>query len=151
MSSILVALDFSDSSQKVLDAAIQVAKGRSGQIVLLHVVAPDPDFVTFDPGPQHERDWRAQHIKEQRAHMEELRDDLRGRDDLSTDEIEVKTVVAEGGTTDKIIEEAGRFSADFIVMGTHGHSAVYEALVGSVAHSVLRYATIPVLLVPVRE
>jgi len=42
--------------------------------------------------------------------------------------------------------EAGQF--DLIVMGTHGHSALGNVLLGSVATGVLARARVPVLLVP---
>ena len=145
MLSVLVAIDFSESTHAIVEAAKQVTTDKAGQIVLLHVTAPDPEFVSYKPGPQHERDWRAEDIKKEREQIDQLRDELQGQ------QIKVKSLVVEGPTTDKIMEEVERFSADMIVMGTHGHTAVYEALVGSVTHAVLRRATVPVLLVPVRN
>jgi nucleotide-binding universal stress UspA family protein len=38
--------------------------------------------------------------------------------------------------------------ADLVVLGTHGHGAFKRALIGSVAASVARSASCPVLLVP---
>jgi nucleotide-binding universal stress UspA family protein len=35
-------------------------------------------------------------------------------------------------------------------MATHGRGAVFDILVGSISHAVLRRSTIPVLMVPVR-
>jgi len=35
-----------------------------------------------------------------------------------------------------------------IMLGRHGHSAIYNILVGSVAEEVLKRSPIPVLLVP---
>ncbi len=39
------------------------------------------------------------------------------------------------------------FAADLIVMGRHGHGAMYHLLVGSATEGVLKHATRPVLLV----
>ncbi|SEK78151.1 universal stress protein [Nitrosovibrio tenuis] len=46
-----------------------------------------------------------------------------------------------------IIEEARRWGADLIVIGTHGRSGFSRILFGSVAEGVVRTAHIPVLLV----
>jgi nucleotide-binding universal stress UspA family protein len=43
--------------------------------------------------------------------------------------------------------EARRWSADLIVIGTHGRSGLNRLLLGSVAEGVVRVASVPVLLV----
>src|SRR5216683_1732845 len=46
-----------------------------------------------------------------------------------------------------IVDEAGRFDADLIVIGSRGLSDFAALLVGSVAHKVIHYAHCPVLIV----
>ena len=46
-----------------------------------------------------------------------------------------------------IVEEAKRWPADLIVIGTHGRSGFSRILFGSVAEGVVRTAHVPVLLV----
>ena len=46
-----------------------------------------------------------------------------------------------------ILEDARKFRADLIVMGTHGRRGLNRLLLGSDAERVLREARIPVLLV----
>jgi len=58
--------------------------------------------------------------------------------------------VRSGQPAEAIIKEAKRVNADVIVMGSHGHSAFGEMLLGSVAHKVTQRSPVPVLLVPVR-
>jgi nucleotide-binding universal stress UspA family protein len=36
-------------------------------------------------------------------------------------------------------------------MGTHGHGAMFNLIVGSVSHDVIRDTTLPILLVPLRR
>jgi len=52
-----------------------------------------------------------------------------------------------GETAKAIVDEASRFGADLIIMGSRGISDVQALLVGSVAHKVLHYAHCPVLIV----
>jgi len=50
MQNILVAIDFSPISQTVLDAAAKLARSLGSKLWVLHVAAPEPDFVGYDPG-----------------------------------------------------------------------------------------------------
>jgi nucleotide-binding universal stress UspA family protein len=52
-----------------------------------------------------------------------------------------------GETAKAIVDEASRFGADLIVMGSRGRSDFQALLVGSVAHKVLHFAHCPVLVV----
>lgn len=46
-----------------------------------------------------------------------------------------------------LVEEARRWQAELIVIGTHGHSGFSRLLLGSVAEGVARIAPIPILLI----
>lgn len=56
-----------------------------------------------------------------------------------------------GNVVDEILECARTLKIDGIVMGRHGHGAMYNLLVGSVTEGVLKRAKCPVVLVPVGE
>jgi nucleotide-binding universal stress UspA family protein len=49
---------------------------------------------------------------------------------------------------DGIISEAGDRAVDAVVMGSHGHGALFHLPMGSVAEAVFRQARMPVLIVP---
>ena len=57
----------------------------------------------------------------------------------------------QGSLVEKILTSAETHAADLIVMGSHGHGALYELLVGSVTSGVLHGAKCPVLVVPARR
>ncbi|NIQ94323.1 MAG: universal stress protein, partial [Desulfuromonadales bacterium] len=46
-----------------------------------------------------------------------------------------------------ILREAEQADADLIIMGTHQHTSIGEALLGSTALKVLHYSSKPVLLI----
>jgi nucleotide-binding universal stress UspA family protein len=50
MKTILVPIDFSDATTRVIDTAKQFAAAFGSRLVLLHVTEPEPDFVGFEPG-----------------------------------------------------------------------------------------------------
>jgi nucleotide-binding universal stress UspA family protein len=57
----------------------------------------------------------------------------------------VESIGGPAGTL--ILEQAKKWSADLIVMGTHGRRGIRRLALGSDAEEVLRSATVPVLLV----
>jgi nucleotide-binding universal stress UspA family protein len=68
--------------------------------------------------------------------------------------IEVETALVEvwGGHISKaIIEDAKSWSADIIVMGSHGWTGLDHLLLGSVAEGVVRHAPLPVLIFPIQR
>ena len=49
------------------------------------------------------------------------------------------------------ISEAKRLGSEYIVVGSHGHGAVYDVLVGSHSAALMRKSPVPVLVVPTRD
>ena len=60
----------------------------------------------------------------------------------------VRAVRAAVRAHDAEAEMAEAVGADLIVMGSHGHGALFEFLVGSATSGVLRAARVPVVVVP---
>ena len=64
--------------------------------------------------------------------------------------VEVDTALFEGlagRVSDLVVDEAKRWNADLIVVGTHGRRGVRRFVLGSDAEQILRTAPVPVLLV----
>jgi nucleotide-binding universal stress UspA family protein len=142
LKTILVPVDFSDATPSVIQYASELARAFGGKIVLLHVSEPEPDFVGFEAGPQAvrasvARDFRVEHQK-----LDDLKHSLAGAG------IETTALQIQGALAEKILLEAETQAAGMIVMGSHGHGAIYNLLVGSVTSGVLKKATCPVLVVP---
>ena len=144
MKTILVPVDFSDVTPHVVNVARSMAAAFDCQIAILHVIEPEPDFVGFEPGPSSARLSVAQDFKTERKQLEELKDRLlaEGR--------EVISIATQGASADTILHEAQKHDAEWIVMGSHGHGALYELLVGSVTHGVMKKSRCPVVVVPSR-
>jgi nucleotide-binding universal stress UspA family protein len=142
---LLVAIDFADSTKRLLAVARNTAQATNAEVYLVHVAEPDPTFVGFEAGPQVVREQVAQEFREQhralQAHAEEFR----------AAGVNTTALLVQGPTAKTILAEAARLNADLIIMGTHGRTALADILVGSVSHAVLRNADLPVLLVPVRK
>lgn len=140
MKTILVPVDFSDATPRIIAAARPLAEAFSSRVVLLHVAEPEPDFVGFEPGPMSVRAAVAGDLRHEHHDLEALKASLPGLDVLA--------LQVQGATAETIVAESARQGADLIVMGSHGHGALYHLLVGSAATGVLKAATCPVLIVP---
>src|SRR5207245_3097999 len=109
--------------------------------VLLHVSEPEPEFVGFEPGPMTVRTAVAHDFREEHQRLDELKKTL-------PPGIDATALHIQGATAEKILHEAAQQKADLIVMGSHGHGAIYNLLVGSVTEGVLKSAPCPVVVVP---
>jgi len=76
--------------------------------------------------------------------LAEFRDSLRARG------LAVTVEVITGHPARTIADRAAKLGASHLVIGTHGHGALYDLVVGSTTQSVLKLAPCPVLVVPAR-
>ncbi len=141
---VLVTQDGSEFDAPAVDAAVKLV-GPEGEIVLVTVIAP-PDHVTRD---------EMGHVIAYLDQQEES-DKLQAREYLTTianqirargEPVQVKIDVRIGDPASGIAMSAIDISADAIVMATHGRTGIGRAVFGSVAGTVLRSATTPVVLV----
>jgi nucleotide-binding universal stress UspA family protein len=70
------------------------------------------------------------------------------QEEIAQDGIKVSLHRPTGTVAEEILNQADALNADMIVMGRHGHGAMYNLLVGSTTKGVLKHSTRPVLLVP---
>lgn len=145
MKTILAPVDSSPASNDVVAAAAALAQAISGRLVLLTVVQP-PVF-TAEYSVMMENIAEITAIGERAAanHLAKLQKTVE-RAGLT-----VETVQQSGSPVTHIVEQADKYQADYIVMGSHGHTAFYDLLVGSTTHGVMKRARCPVVIVPPRE
>ena len=139
--SIVVPTDFSQQSQSAVARAIMLARQNGASIHLIHAVG-FPHLITPYEVPLPSGVWEG--IRDSaKAKLEELRKEIETRG--------VETVTGEISESENpvpTIDAAVKaHSADLIVMGTHGHSGLKHAFLGSVAERTLRGVACPVLAV----
>lgn len=145
MKTILAPVDFSAPSEQVADTAAALAQVYAGRVVLLHVV--QPPMVTNDYGVGIDN-LQEIIVMSEKAAAKNL-DRLRSR--LTQAGVPTEVVLVTGAPTPHILKQANDCHADFIVMGSHGHTAIYDLLVGSTTHGVLKSAPCPVVVLPRRK
>ncbi|HJY06045.1 MAG TPA: universal stress protein [Bryobacteraceae bacterium] len=160
MKCILVPIDFSDVTAPVIDLARQLAKALGAEIHLLHVkeltAAATPGTLGYDlagmpelapmsgvPAPGFEP--MPETIPEDEGQTSKL---AKWQEEIAQDGIKVSLHRPTGTVAEEILNQADALNADMIVMGRHGHGAMYNLLVGSTTKGVLKHSTRPVLLVP---
>jgi nucleotide-binding universal stress UspA family protein len=160
MKRLLVPIDFSDVTPLVIDLARQVAKAFGAEIYLVHVkevtaaaapgslgygLAGMPELAPMSGVPIPGFQAMPQAIPEDEGQKSKL---ARWQQAITQDGIKVSLHEPTGAVAEEILDQADRLNADLIVMGTHGHGAMYNLLVGSATKGVLKHSTRPVLLVP---
>ena len=107
--------------------------------MLLHVINPaEAGYSAQASIPSFSEEWY-EHAKEEAA---ELFEEVRSEASEAGVEVSSDTVV--GKPSRSIVEYADENDIDQIVMGSHGRSGVTRILLGSVAESVVRDASVPV-------
>ena len=145
MKTILVIIDFDNNDQLLIEKASQLADAFDSKIWILHIAAPDPEFVGYDVGPQYIRDFRAEDLRKEHKRLQEYA--LK----LNDQGIEAEGLLVQGATIEMVIDEAKKLKADLIVTGHREHGFFYRSLIGSVSSEVIKKSKIPVLIVPLEQ
>jgi len=160
MKRILVPIDFSDATLRVIDLAQQLAKALDAEIHLVHVkeltaaaapgalgygLAGMPELAPMSGVPLPVFDPMPQTVPVAEDEQSKL---THWQDKIAQSGVKVTLHEPTGAVVEEILNEADVVNADLIVMGTHGHGAMYNLLVGGVTKGVLKRSTRPVLLVP---
>lgn len=140
---ILVPIDGSKTSDHALREALKLADAKT----LLHLVHVVEEVYPLDAEGYAFIDYVA--LKEAARHSGERQlAKAKSIAEQSGAKLDTVLIEAAGERVASVIEkEALSWSADLIVIGTHGRSGFSRLLFGSVAEGVVRAATVPVLLV----
>lgn len=136
---VLVPLDGSDLAETALEHAADMA--RNGASLVLVRAAEAHTMPGGDP-----TEAQVKVVREAEEYLAAVRARLTR---TGVDRVEVS--VWYGPPADSIVDAARFRKADLIVMSTHGRSGLGRLIVGSVAETVLRSTTTPILLVRSQE
>ena len=147
MKSILVPVDFSDVTLKVVKAAIQLAKPFQSRITVMHVTEITPQILGIGPAPEAVptptlEESAESGVTEKLARLEELVTGV----GLDSHSVELK-----GAPVESIMSQAEKSRVDLIVLGSHSRGPLYHLFVGGVTEGVLKRARCPVLVVPLSD
>lgn len=136
LKTILVALDSSELSQRVIQVLNELKIKPSTKIILAHVIpSPDPDMDVAVDKPHTSEELQYRHIEKQ---LQSYQAQLPGESSLE---------IVSGEPAVEIIRLAHIHHADLIVIGNRGLTGLKRILEGSVSSQVVADAPCSVLVV----
>ncbi len=135
---ILLATDFDPITESALHYSLAIARRYNAKIFLVHVVRPELFQFGSADARQHALDdaWR-----EAQRHMTDLL--IAGH----LEGVDHQVMVEQGDVWEVLSRKIDELYVNMLVIGTHGRSRLGKLLLGSVAETVFRQATCPVMLV----
>jgi len=141
---ILIAVDLSESSASVIKKGMELAIKMKASVILSSVIPIYVDYLqsqmSMVPTP-----WDEIYMAQKEAAIKELK--------LVQDKfpnIPIEIYVEVGNAKDVVIEKALKEKVDYIVVGTHGRTGFSHVVMGSTAEYIVRHATMPVMVVPMK-
>ena len=137
---VLVPIDFTETSERALDFAMELAQKFGADITVMHAYQipvygfPDGAFITG-------ADVAAQISS---AAQERLNAAVAARKDKG---VQLSAILRDGVAWEEVDSIAKETKADLIVIGTHGRRGLARALLGSVAENIIRTTPLPVLTI----
>lgn len=135
---VLIATDFSSHADDASSLVGRLALPAGSAVRLLHVIEPIPQISSL--APVSITDTTEAFEREAMAALERKSATLRERG------LQVHTALVVGRPADLIVDEARRFRADIVVMGSRGRGSIASAVLGSVSAEVVDRAPCPVLV-----
>ncbi|MGQ1786467.1 universal stress protein [Saccharicrinis sp. GN24d3] len=142
MKNILVAVDLKEGTDKILDNAFEQAQNFKARLWIVHISAPEPEFVGYEAGPQYIRDMRATELKKEHHELKRLSDNVNFKG------VEAESLLINGGTVEMLAAEIDKLHIDLVVIGHHKHGFLHNAFFGRTDVSLLDNSKVPVLVIP---
>lgn len=142
---LLVAIDFSEVTEKIMAKVKELALKVNAKVWLIHVVQPEPDFIGYEVGPETEREFVAKKFRQNHILLQEKAEELKNEG------VNITPLLVQGPTIETILSQAEKLEADIIVVGSHGHGAMFRILVGSISEGLLHNSTKPLLIIPAKN
>ena len=136
---ILIAIDKSESAEKVAQSGLELAKQFNSEIALVSIVDHKTNLADDEPTAREIEEMMDFNFNaSQRRIIEKV---------FKT--FPVSTFVEEGKPAEVILRIAENWHADVIVMGTHGRKGISHLLMGSVAEEVIRNSKKTCVVIPI--
>ncbi len=141
---ILVPVDGSQTSNKALQAAVQMAKESSGCLRIVHLI----DASAYMSGPAGYLSFPSDLPGAMRDAGNKVLEEAANLAKAAGVQAETHLFDSfDGRLADVVSDAALQWKADLVVVGTHGRRGVGRMLLGSGAEQILRHAPVPVLVI----
>ncbi|MEW6427733.1 MAG: universal stress protein [Thermodesulfobacteriota bacterium] len=138
---ILVPVDFSENSAKIVEAALFFRGKCDAAICFVFVVQSFEDYSGFFVPHMPIATFEQELLDSAEKKMKDFLRDLVGND------VPYAWKVLSGDVAEEIVSHAEAERVDLIIMGTHGYKGLEKILFGSVAEKVVKTAGCPVMTI----
>jgi len=154
MKKVLIAMDYSPTTQKVVEMGFSMAKAMKAKITLLHVISNPVYYTSAEYSPimgftgfLNVDPLQLDNIKVLKKASQQFLD--KSKQHLGDNTIQI--LVEEGDCAESILKAAKHLHVDVIVLGSHSQKWLENILMGSVTEKVLHHTSIPLLIVPTKN
>jgi nucleotide-binding universal stress UspA family protein len=139
---ILVAIDSEPVAVRAAETGVNLAQALGAEVAFIYVVDASIAYAG-DTGPPASELIAAAKLDAQRL-VTAVRQRL-------SPQSSVVEFIPVGTPSEEIVKAAEEWSADLLVIGSHGRRGMQRALLGSVAETVMRHAPCPLVVVRAKE
>jgi nucleotide-binding universal stress UspA family protein len=149
---IVVAIDLKAGTDRLLAEARRYGLALNAVVNIIHVAAPEPDFVGYmksgEPGEATQdnqiRETEAKALRGEHAQTQALGAALRANG-VRVD----RALTLQGPILETILEETRKLGADLLILGSHHHGAVHRLWFGDIAVDAAKEPPCSLLVIPV--
>lgn len=142
MKNILVAIDFEEKAQLLIDMAEKFAEKFDAKIWLVHISAPEPNYIGYDVGPVYIKDLHENELKREHKLLDDLAGGVKQRG------YDSEGLLISDTSVKYILKEAQKLNADMIIVGSHRHGFLYNLWFGNTPDILIHKSKFPILVVP---
>jgi len=139
MKKIIIPVDFSQHSEYALETAAELAKQHNAELIVMHMLELSESIFSSSSSEKNEETAFMLMVANKRFES--------FLDKPYLEDIEVTPMIKHHKVLKEVAEVAKNINADLIVIGSRGHSDYDGVFTGSNTEKVVRYSSIPVLVV----
>lgn len=151
---IIVAIDLTDASQRIVDEGIQLAKRYGAKLFLLHVLSTEDELYppySLYPLMGYYSEITQTALENYNERLKAYENDCLKKlaayqEQAISEGIEIETSQMTGGPGHGICETAEKWNADLILLGNRGRTGLGEMFLGSISNYVMHHAPCSVLI-----
>ena len=143
---LLVVVDGSEQSYKVLDHAVALAEKFGSELKILTVV-PSPSLYFFTDDGLHTTTESLMHQDRIREIYKDVLFDAEAKVRSEHADMNVSTILVEGRSSATIVDVADKERCDMIIMGSRGIGGILGWLLGSTSHRIAVSCNRPVMII----
>ncbi|MCC0177775.1 universal stress protein [Waterburya agarophytonicola K14] len=152
LNKILVALDYSETSQTVFNSALSLAKTTGAELMIMHILGEDEPNYPVIPSYTYypvldDYDYNLYQKRYQDYKQEGIKFLQQKNKEAQAASIKSEFVQLTGNPGREICKLANTWSADIILVGSRGLKGLKEMFLGSVSNYVTHHAPCSVLII----